>query len=517
MFEHQSKCKMVAMALVAMLAFCSVSVMLTDTDAAANNNETYTINLRVGDTFTYTPQVNLTENVSIAVDTTASTAGMESCFSNGVFTFKPADTTSKTVKFKATWSASDSLVQYAYQTINFRVYTGLNVSEGTSQTSVIGVDSPVGTTIYTPSITGGISPYTYSVNIPSALQDYIQWDGTKFVTKAAIGTSVSSGSPYTITLTATDAGIPAGTDGKSNALDVESVTVTLTLTVTEKYVIVSTSYFETFAGELGADEKRTTSFTVSTNASNFGDVSNETISAYAVDSNGTTVTGLAAYSAGNVNIDLSKVVFTGSETYRDYTVRISATATSASIGSLSATSDVKMRVYADLAFISEPTISNSQTMSVSNSSLDVLMTATFENATRITYYWGDGTVTNVNTSGSEASTYSARHVYSSAGTYFITVYAENEKGTAKLITLYNADSGESQVVDQEPDKTFFEEHGYQFVVFAVISAVAFAGFFLLGYQSRPVIIVAMITATLAVLSYLYCDIGGIIDALKGLF
>ena len=516
MFEHHSKCKAMAMALVAMLAFCSVSVMLTDTDAAANNTETYTINLRVGDTFTYTPQVNLSTTdkatVSIVVDD-GSSEGMASCYQNGVFTFTPADTTSKTVKFKASW-VQGSLVQYAYQTINFHVYTGLTVNGETSPVTSISSESPSGTVIYTPSVTGGISPYTYNPTIPSALQSFIAWNGTQLVTTGTIPESAPSTSPYTITITATDAGLAAG--DKSNALDAESVTITLSMTITDKYIITVQEYFETFAGDLGTGEKRTTSFPVSTNADVIGGVTSETITAVASDSNGN-VDGLVSYNNGNVEVDVSKAVFTSGQTYRDYTVKISANATSSTVGNISATANVSMRIYADLSFISEPTINGSYAKPVANSSLDVLMTATFENATKITYYWGDGTVTNVNTSGSQTSTYSARHVYDSAGTYFITIYAENEKGTAKLVTLYNAYNGDSAPVDSEPEKTFFEVHGYQFIFFAVVSAFAFAAFFLFGVQSRPVVIVALVAATLSVVTYVCGDIGGVIDALKGLF
>ena len=514
MFEHQSNCKMMALALVAMLAFCSVSVMLTDTDAASNNNETYTINLRVGDTFTYTPQVNQSTTdkatVSIVVDEESS-SDMASCFQNGTFTYTPSDTTSKTVKFKASW-VQGSLAQYAYQTINFRVFSELKAHGSASVSTSISSESPSGILIFAPKFSGGISPYNVEVTIPSELQSCISWDGTCLRTSGTIPSSVPSSTPYTITFTATDAGIAAG--DKSNALDAESVTKTLNLTITDKYTISVQDYFETFAGDLGTDEQRVTSFPVSTNASIIGNITDETITAVASDSTGT-VNGLASYSNGNIIIDVSKAVFTGSESYRDYTVRVSATATDAAIGDVSATANVGLRIYADLAFISEPTINGSYAKPVANSPLDILMTATFENATKITYYWGDGTVTNVNTDGSQTSTYSAHHVYESAGTYFITIYADNEKGTAKLVTLYNAYGGNSTEIENETLQTLFEEHGYQFILFAVISIIAFATFFLFGVQNRLVIIIAIVAATLSVVTYVCGGLGGVIETLRG--
>ena len=515
MFEHQSKCKAMALALVAMLAFCSVSVMMTDSDAAANNNETYTINLRVGDTFSYTPQVNLTSTdlatVSIDVDADSS-EGMADCYRDGTFTFQPSDTETKKVVFKASW-LKGTLKQYAYQTIYFEVYTGLTVDGGDSTVTTISSESPSGTVIYTPSVTGGVTPYSYSVDIPTEIRGFVKWNGTSLVTDGTIPASAASSSAYPITVTVTDAGLPAGE--KENALSGESVTITLGMTITDKYIITVQDYFETFAGDLQEGEQRATSFPVSTNSDIIGGVTTETINAVASDSNGN-VDGLVSYEGGNILVDVTKAVFTGNETYRDYTVKISANATSTVVGGISATADVSMRIYADLEFISEPTINASYTKYLANSTLDVLMTATFENATKITYYWGDGTVTNVNTNGTDTCKYSARHVYDSPGTYFITIFAENDKGTSKLITLYNAYSGESQVVDSEPEKSFFEKHGYQFLVFGVISLISFAAFFLFGVQSRPIIILALVTATLAVVTYVCGDLSGVVDTLKGL-
>ena len=521
MFEHQSKCKAMALTLVAMLAFCSVSVMLTDTDAAANNNETYDIHMRVGETFTYTPEVNLTDtsgDITIAVDT-GSSAGMSDCFRNGVFTFTPSDSgNNPKVIFKATWT-SGSLIQYAYQTIQFHVWDKLAVSGGNSVSKAISTDCPIGQILYTPVVTGGINTYTFETDIPAALQNYIEFSSeNKLVTKSVLSDSLASTTPYTITIKVSDQGYPADPDGKSNELAPESVTVTLKLTISNNYVIITdVNYFETFKGSLGDGEVRADSFTVSTNSAGIGDVSGETITVNAVDSDNNTVTGLVSYSDGKVTVDLSKVIFTNDQVYRDYTVRISATATSSSLGSLSATKNVGLRVFEDLSFISEPSITPGSAQSVSNNPMDMILTATFENATKITYYWGDGEVTSVNTNGSDKSTYSARHIYASPDVYYITVQAENERGTSKMITMYNAFNGNSDPVEEIPEKGFIDEHGYQFMIFAIIAIVCLAAFFLLGAQNPLVIIIAIIAGTLAVLSYMYYDLAGVLEALRGLF
>lgn len=516
-----------AFAIVAMMAFCSVSVIFADSDAASNNNETYTIHLRVGDTFTYTPEVNLqtseTASVVIAVDT-GSSAGMVECLVDGVFTFTPTttDQDGEKVIFKATWK-SGSLIQYAYQTIVFKVWDQLSVSGGKSVAKAISTDCAVGEVLYTPLVSGGINTYTYEPTIPAELQSYIGFTDGSLVTKAEIPTSLASATPYTITIKVSDAGYPADPNGKSNALDPASIIITVKLTITNSYIIVAPASFETFAGSLGEGETRADWFSVSTNADTIGDISGETITVSAVDSGSNAVADLVSYADGRVTVDLSKAVFSGSETYRDYVVRINANANSTSLGDVSATANVNMRIYADLSFVSEPTISPGSTQSVSNNPMDMILTATFSNTTKITYYWGDGTVTTVNTNGSEQSTYSARHIYSEPGVYYISVYAENsaynmaDGNATKMITMYNAAEGGSNVVDDVPEKGFFEKHGYQFLIFAVIAVICLAAFFIFGVQSPVVILAAIIAGTFAALSYIYCDLGGILDALRGLF
>lgn len=526
MFEHQKRNKAMAYALVMMLAFCSASVIMSDLDAASNNNETYTINMRVGDTFTYAPQVNLSSSdgatVAIEVDKSASTSGMDACLKNGTFSFTPEDTASKVVKFKATWTKG-SLVQNAYQTINFQVFSNIEVTGGLSQSASTMVKTVAGAVLYTPAVTGGITPYTMSAEIPQAISSFIGWDSENNCLKVTgtVPDSASSETPYTVKITVSDKGLPAGSDGKSNALDASTKTVSLSLKIVEGYAIIAPSYFETFAGELGAGEVRDNSFSASTNASAIGDVTGETISVSAVDGSSKAVDGFAKYADGKVTIDPSKAGFTGNETGADavksFTVKISAKGTSAKFGELSATQDVSVRVYADLKFISEPVISGSVASPTANSTMDMLMTATFENATHIKYVWGDGTETNVTTSGTEPAKYSARHVYQSEGIYFITVYAQNDRGTAKLITMYNATNGESEIVDGEPEKGFFEEHGWQFILFGILAGVLLVLFFVVGIQHPAVIIGAFVMIVLCGLTFVYHDIGGVMDAIKDLW
>lgn len=537
MFEHQKRNKAMAYALVMMLALCSASVIMSDLDAASNNNETYTINMRVGDTFSYTPRVNLSpdegSSVAIGVDMAGSTTGMAKCFdvNNGVFTFTPEDASSKTVKFKAIW-VKGSLTQYAYQTINFQVYSNIEVTGGLSQSASTMVKTTAGAILYTPTISGGIAPYSMSAEIPQAISSFIGWDSENNCLKVTgtVPSSSSSDTPYAIKITVSDTGIPAGSDGKSNALDASTKIISLSLRISEGYAIIAPSYFETFAGDLNEGETRNNTFAVATNASLSGDhtedelindLLQETFSVSTVDGNNNAVEGFAKIAYGKVTIDPSKAGFNGTEAgknaVKNFVVTINARGISESLGELTATHNVNVRVYADLKFISEPVISGSVASPTANSTMDMLMTATFENATHIKYVWGDGTETNVTTSGTESSKYSARHVYESEGIYFITVYAQNDKGTAKLITMYNATNGESEVVDTEPEKGFFEEHGWQFILFGILTGVLLVLFFVVGIQHPLVIIGTFVMITLCGLTFIYHDISGIIDAVKELW
>lgn len=521
MFEHEKAQKAMAFALVAMLALCAVPAM-SGADAANNNNETYTIYLRTGDTFSYAPQVNLAStdgaSVAITIDSTSSD-GMSDCWKDGTFTYTPSEEGQKTVKFKASWEKG-TLKQYAYQTINFQTFSDVSVSGGDSPSKSVMADAAVGTVLYTPAISGGISPYTYAATVPDKIASCIGWDSGSNCLKvtSAISGSLASATPYEVTITVTDTGFAAGE--KSNGLDASTATVKLSLTIAEGYVIVVQDYFETFAGDLGDGEARTDSFSVTTNASDVGGFTSESFAVSATDASGNAVDGFAAYSDGKVTIDTSKAGFTGTESgsgaIKDFTVKITATGAHAE-GTKTATASVSVRVFADLKFISEPTISGSVAVPTANSTMDMMMTATFANATSLRYVWGDGTETNVVTSGTDSTKYSARHVYQDSGVYFITVYASNDRGAAKLVTMYNASTGASEVVDDAPQKGFVEEHGAQFIVFGVLAVLLLCLFFIAGVQHPAVIIGAIIMATLCALTYVFHDIGGIADAIRGLW
>ena len=110
--------------------------------------------------------------------------------------------------------------------------------------------------------------------------------------------------------------------------------------------------------------------------------------------------------------------------------------------------------------------------------------------------------------------------------YTITVTAYNDFGNRATYTMFQAGETEGETpAAGEDDKTpgtgsekksLIDEHGYQFIIFAILAIVALIAYFYFGFQNPLVIVFALIMAILAVCSYVYCDISGIIDEIKGL-
>lgn len=519
MFEHQSKCKAMALGLVAMLVFCSVSVMCTDSDTAGNRDETYTIHMRVGNTFTYTPQVNLPSSdgatVGIDVDGTASSPGMGDDYRNGTLTFQPTEAGNETVKFRASWVKGD-LIQSVAQTIVFDVRENLQIGGNTSPATSIRTSADVGTVLYTPTVTSGNGPFSYTCDIPSAIQSFIGWDEETKAVKVTseVPSSAISSVPYDITVNVTDAGITA-TDDRSNTMDAQAVSIRLSLTVSDDYMITAVSYFETFDGPAGEGESRDLEFDVGTNGAALG-ATDEVITLSVTDSAGQTMdNGLATYSGGKVIVDPSKAGFTGSETgsdtYRDFTVRITA---QCSLGT--DTHDVRLRVYAHLSFISAPTIDNISVTPASGNGLDITVSASIGNAMTVRYIWGDGSETVVDPSG--AGTYSARHLYAQEGMYYITVRAENSEGVTDDIIMYDAQgNGPVPGDDGQQDDGSREGHGYQFISFAALAVFMAILIVYYGYRTPLAFSILALAVVMTVLLFAYRDFEGVMEALRGLF
>lgn len=178
-------------------------------------------------------------------------------------------------------------------------------------------------------------------------------------------------------------------------------------------------------------------------------------------------------------------------------------------------------VYNALAFTSKPETMNLVAAPVSTGSNITALTAYVKGATDLSFNWGDGTSSSVVTSGAENS-YTALHTYTQKGMYTITITASNDMGTTTDKVLYSvgADMAFSDLPtkDEAKEKTesFLDEHGWQFILFGILAILglallAYFGYWTVWYYDLIVIVLAI----LAVLCFVYGDVAGIIDAIKG--
>lgn len=163
-------------------------------------------------------------------------------------------------------------------------------------------------------------------------------------------------------------------------------------------------------------------------------------------------------------------------------------------------------------------------MPISTNSNTMTLSAYVTGANNVVFDWGDGLYTSKMVSTDVSSLYNASHTYASKGTYLITIYATNDMGTTTSKVMYQAGYADDQTPADNEDnntdsdkKSFFDEHGYQFLIFAILTVLLMVAFFYFGFQNPMVIILAIVMAALAVLCFVYNDISGVIDAVKGLF
>ena len=67
------------------------------------------------------------------------------------------------------------------------------------------------------------------------------------------------------------------------------------------------------------------------------------------------------------------------------------------------------------------------------------------------------------------------------------------------------------------EKTFFDNHGFIFIIFAVLAVLLLVAYFYFGYQTPYVLVALILAVILAVLCFIYKDFVGIYDAIVGIF
>ena len=524
---NQNRLRAMAIMAVAMLAVCSLSVCMTDGGSDAAYSETFSIPMASGSKFTYTPTFNLTQGtITVSSSGTAKSQGIitqtgTSGLNNGTtltgtFNNGSANGTSTSLTIEAVWRSADtSLSQTATQTINFTTYT--KVSLPTALTSgkfyLIQGDYNAADKEVAKITATGPSKVTTSGNFSSGPFTASHANGVVTIKTARALTSSDVGS-HSITVTADD--------GNSGYVDQATQTYTFTV-YRDLTVTASATVTENYIGNTA--NTSTVTFSVGNQPSN------TTVSfAGSCDFGTTGIKGSMNPSTGVYTIDISGAtrasVFTGSNANADvvsFTINASATVTYPNnAGTKTIPGSSVFRIYKDLAFQSTPTVSNSvQTVSNSNP-LDLVLTAEFEGASRITYTWGDGTSTTVEDGPETGSTFSVRHVYEKPGTYVIVTTAYNSAGMMSTYTMYDAEgddlgtTGGEEDVEPTSEKGFFDRHGYQFIVFMVLFAAMVVAILFYGYENTLTVSIAVIAAILTVLCFIYKDIGSAVEHIRTL-
>ena len=502
MFSNKSvNSKVLAVAFVSMLMICSLGMMFTDESDAAYD-KTFDIYMREDDSFSYTPAVNLS-NTTITPSGTAMSNGLSD--QSGTITGIFDNPGSSQLVLTANWSGN-GLTQTAKQTINFHVYDRITFS-GQENYGDISVNQfytinelTIGKEIYTaafatnsnsetPAATWGQATFQNPEGVTTNLFTFDF--GTGKVTVAREITSADVGQ-YTVIL-------PASYSGNGVT---DSAEITLNINVAKDLSITSDADMYTFVGD-----NKTNTYQITSNYDGQKTVTYTTSvdEAYQalISHSGTTITVNTSSAAG--------LIAEGKESMT-FIVQITATGDVDGDSQDEATTfDLDVTIYSELAFTTPPNMDNVEAQSATGNPLDVLATANFEGATKITYNWGDGTSTTVNVTPDSGSKFSARHVYSNAGTYAIVITAENDHGNTKAYMLYDATNGawaegDETTVPEDGDKTFFEEHGILFLIFAVLAIIMFLLFFF-GFLAPYTLIAGIVLVIAAVVCFIGADFG----------
>lgn len=547
MFSNKSvNSKVLAVAFVSMLMLCSFGMMLSE-ESDAVNDETFDLYMKVDDQFTYEPKVNL-DNTTISasgavtngVSSTANQLSWKDKDTNGYTdlygSFSTASNTAYTVTVSANWQSNTSpvLTQNSTQTINFHVYDRVTFADASkygnytapaqsfaaaSLTAGQVIDTvEVDALIYDGALTFGTPTIKFNDGTDNGA---FVWDSTNHQIKVASDITSENQVPYgeyTVT-------VPVSYNGTH--LQDEAV-YTLDITVAENITITNDSKEIHTYVEAGAEYN---SYTIQTNYDNQAG----TITSYNVQAE-SGYESLIQWTSGatftvNVSEEATSQFFTdkgshatpGDKQTQSITFDVTVTAygnIDGHEGDESGSATISVTIYNSLYFLDEPKITQPSVQSATGNPQDILASANFLGTEGITYNWGDGTTTHVTLDSTNGSKLSARHVYANPGMYAITMTADNDNGSQRAILLYNANNGYWAEGDEEDiangEKSFFEEHGILFLIFAILAIVMFALFFF-GFLAPYTLIAGFILVIAAVACFLGADFGiteGLIEDLN---
>ena len=496
MFEIGYKNRITALVTAALLMATALMVMLVPLqadDSADYTNKGFTINMRVGDTFSYTPRSNLDDTRFSWVITPYELGNNENVLTynknpeiqgNATITYTPEEVGDATFFLNAVWQ-KDGLRQTATQTIHVIVLDRIAVTntENFTDTVNISANSAENNILRTYTLTGGDGRATYSE--PVVFTDYNDNTGEGTPSEGIINATIdgydliisntSNPEPGTYTVVAEASYSYDGcyNGDVSSTTAYESKTIIITVNVGDGLNLANTSS-SAVIGQIGEDiinqsYRSGNPFTISViNSNNVTDltiqkgqldvnlsegwVSTENRSAYheGVDVTQDDETANQAeitlptngWSSEAINGQSAKLVFDidldGNDLEGNAINTVSVPYT--------------LTLYASLAFITTPVNEEVNIHASSSNGLEVLLTATVIGARTIMYDWGDGTPATPVAITSTTSTFvSANHTYAQPGTYFVRITASNDVGDSVFITPYTTGTNFTLDDDQSID------------------------------------------------------------------
>ena len=540
--------KALAMAIVAMFAICAFAVCIpSDSDAGVYGgvsdntgdkiNQVYAVNMAIGQKFTYD---NIKTNLDSADGTveitgapagTGNTATATPTFTDGSnsgkkfeITFSTAGAYVYTITAKWTHNTDKNLTQTATQKFVFTVVEKIELPTDVTGYGIKGAAQKAIEISY-----GGPSNVNITIGTYAGTGDEELTDGSELFTAAIADGKLVITPKDDVKNNEATYGFKVTLKNPDNP---DTASVNVKYQVFETVAIVAPAADYTYEGDKNAPSeiKFSTNWDEVTGAQSISYELTASKDANALkdvikiaDANNTTATVEGVSDAG------IETIVKGDATKAVYTVTLKATGTvtgdNQESASKTSTASTTLTVYKALAFATAPTVNSVSTNVLTSAGTGISLSSYIVGAYKVVYDWGDGTQTSSMDNGSRTeTTYSAYHSYAKAGNYTITIYATNDQGTTTAQVFHSAEGVEIPETPATPEnpeqpaeseeKSFFDEHGFQFLVFAILAILCAVAFFYFGIQSPYVIIVMIVFAALAVLCFVYNDIGGLIDAVK---
>ncbi len=487
--KGRSKGAFAVMAVLVMLACALVTAQPSD----AEPSDSYVVDMRTGDVFTYEPKTNLD-----SVITASALEGMT--FTDGIMTasFDAVDLTgSLATTITARWTSEEgSLSQVASQRIAFMVHPHVTVDGSSSKEIVRGIigGAKAGTIVYQPEVSEASAGTATEVSCSIIENEWVGWDENekRLFLKKDVPVDVAS-SEMSAVISAVNRAVDSG-----STLKEESVAVTVSIVIGSGLMIISDDVIETKKSE--ADPAKNT-YTVKTNADT---ASGLTVTECIFDTSGLPEGLVKSIDGQSIVFDPSVVDFPAGAAGDDAVKEFAFTVTVKGLAdgqAVEASKKVVLRVFADMVYTTVPSVSDVTVMPDPADSKKILLSAVVKDAKSIAIDWRDGATSTPDYDGSDR--YSASHVFSKDGRYTIVLEAQNDAGSKCCYIRYDTSTREFEIVEEdEPSEGFFEKHGWLFLLFAVLALLCVVVYAVL-YPAPIVLILAGVFAILSVLTYLY--------------